>query len=238
MSTPLLFQKNLFWESDTKSIETLSRYFDVQEITPEEIILTPQSWEGEFRGSLFLASKLSRTEAWTNAINWAPKLRKEMVSPHFHFQSLDYLLETETNWPKFVRPASGNKIFSGNVHTKETLSIEREFLLQKNVEDTLLTLIAPPVSIEKEWRLVFIANQYISGSQYMENNQISISPEIPPHVIEYGKFLFEKLHHPWIVIDVGSIQNKLCLIEINQIETSSFYAADLDKIYKTWKQNA
>ena len=243
-----LFQRDIFHEDDDAHLNILKKYFYVHEIEPDH--LTEYDSEGQFfiyRASINVVKKNKAFEKFTNALEWAGKLRKEMVCEYFQFQTLDYVVEYFDTWfndyhdvftemhKLFVRPVSGDKLFAGNVFNKETLKNEYDFLMQKNVDPHTLCMVASEYPINEEYRLIFIDNNYISGSQYMNCGKLSVSPEVPEEVIEYGKKIHAKYNlPPWAILDIGMVYGAPKVIEINQIETSSFYAADLDKIYKTW----
>lgn len=247
--THLLFQRDIFHENDDEQINIIKKYFHVHEIDKDH--LTEYDSEGQhfsYRSSIAVAKKNKVFEKFTNALNWAGKLRHEMVSPSFRFQTLDYIIndwedeldedyyETEVvNSRRFIRPVSGDKVFAGNVFSMKAFQNEIDFLMQKNVDPSILCMVSFPVPIQKEYRLIFIDDKYVSGSQYMDCGELAVSPDVPQEVIDYAV----KIHKnytlpPWTVLDVGIVYRKPKVIELNQIETSSFYAADLDKIYKAW----
>jgi hypothetical protein len=179
----MLFQRGIFHENDNEHIKILEKYFRVHEIGSDH--LTERDSEGQFfayRCSIANAKKNRVFEKFTNCLEWAGKLRNEMVNPKFHFQTLDEILE---DWPiaehgysdvegnfdtrvkYFVRPVSGDKLFAGNVYDYKTLKNEFDHLLQRNVDPHVLCMISKPVSIEQEYRTIFVDGKYVSGSQYI-----------------------------------------------------------------------
>lgn len=244
--TNLLFQRNIFHENDDEHINIIKKYFHVHEVSPNHI--TTYDSEGQhfsYRTSIAVAKRNKVFEKFTNALEWAGKLRKEMVCDHFQFQTLDYIVEHFNNYfdlyqnkcsELFVRPVAGDKVFAGDVFTEKSLKNEYYFLRQKNADPHTLCMVSFPETIKKEYRLIFIDNNYISGSQYMDSGELSVSPVVPEQVVEYGKQIHAKYDlPPWVVLDIGIVYDGIPrVIELNQIETSSFYAADLDKIYKIW----
>lgn len=237
----LYFQKNIFHEDDDEHIKVIEKYFDIMVIDNNWSFKTEKFYD-QFRTSIAYAKQISRFEKFTSALEWAGKLRKEMVSSDFYFQNLDHAVCEFEKTPDcfkllklFVRPISGDKTFAGNVFTIKTLRNELDFLIQKNVDPSILCLIAPPIHIKNEYRLIFIDGQYISGSRYMVDFELSVDGSIPYDIVEYGKLIHQKYDlPPWVVLDVGVTHNGPKVIELNQLETSSYYGADLDKIYKAW----
>lgn len=245
----ILFQKDVFYENDDEHYKILKKYFNAHIITPDH--LTEYDSEGQvfaYRASIAVVKKNKAFEKFTNALEWAGKLRKELVTTFFHFQTLDHIIndwedeldeeyyETEViNSRRFIRPVSGDKVFAGNVFSIKSFQNEINFLMQRNVDSHTLCMVSHPVPIKKEYRLIFIDGKYVSGSQYMDCGELAVAPEVTEEVIEYGKEIHIKYNlPPWVVLDIGMVYNKPKVIELNQIETSSFYAADLDKIYKAW----
>ena len=237
----LVFQRNIFHENDDEHIEAISKYFDVIELEDQ---YTTAAWHNHICGrySIAAAKMFGKFEKFTNALLWAGKLRDEMVSPYFHFQTLFYLTQDpeEVYWTHpekqlFIRPTSGDKVFAGDVFTRKKLKNEFDFLMQRNVDLHTLCLVTEPVNIGSEYRLIFIDSKYVSGSKYMDNGEFSVCSSVPDTVVNYGKLVHKHCGlPPWVVLDVGIKDGEPRVIEINQLETSSFYAADLDKIYKTW----
>ncbi len=244
-----LFQRNIFHENDDIHYNVLKKYFYVHEINPDH--LTEYDSEGQFliyRSSIAVAKRNKIFEKFTNALEWAGKLRKELVSSSFNFQTLDYIIEEwesnldddyyeneVVNSRRFIRPVSGDKLFAGNVFSIKSFQNEIDFLMQKNVDAYTLCMVSSPKIIKEEYRLIFIDGNYISGSQYMKSGELNVLPEVPNEVIDYAKKIHKEYSlPPWVVLDIGIVYGKPKVIELNQIETSSFYDADLDKIYKTW----
>jgi hypothetical protein len=226
-------------ESDTQSL--IKKYFsDVSIINKDTIHLRnlPSDYTGLFRGSLALATKLNRIKNFTNALEWAPILREFLASEYFLFLDAKGILQHNLNWPLFIRPTAGNKSFSGNVYTREKFKIEYDYLtVNKNYSPSTLCMFASPVEIFTEWRCIFINNEYCSGSQYMQNGELSVNSNVPEYVIEFANKIISHeffLNLFEFVLDIGLTNDGLKVIEVNGFETSSFYGADLDKIYQTW----
>ena len=245
MSKPsLLFQPGVFHE-DTETLDILNKYFDVTLINKEEITSYKGDMWGKapfnFRGSLSLAKRLGRECKWANALNWAPKFRKSLLSSPYAFLDAAALLEEVTpDVEFFARPVSGDKIFSGNVYNKKSFSEELSFLYQnKNVfPEEVICMFSPPAEVRKEYRLIFVNNRYCSSSQYMDSGEIAIiAGEAPEDAIEFGKKIAAAEFFCNVfdfIIDVAETDEGFKLVEVNAFETSSFYSADLDKIYSEW----
>lgn len=247
MKTNLYFQRNIFHENDDEHIDIIKKYFRLYEIDISSIY-KPTSWDKPYslKASIAIAKRANCFEKFTNALEWAGKLRKEMVSEHFYFQTMQYILDyfyalkedlDLEDIQMFIRPVSGDKTFAGNVFSEKSFRNEFEFLMQRNVDPHTLCMVSHTAHIKKEYRLIFIDGKYVSGSQYMVNMKLHVDSSVPSDVIEYSKTVHSKYDlPPWVVLDIGITRNGPRVIELNQIETSSFYGADLDKIYKTWSE--
>jgi hypothetical protein len=245
MKLTLFFQRNIFHEDDDEHIKIIEKYFDVVVIGNDWGFKT-EKFCYQFRTSIFHAKQINRFEKFTNALAWAGKLRPEMLSEHFHFQTMDYIADnfcsynddfSPENIRLFVRPVGGDKTFAGNVFSENTFKNEFEFLKQKNVDPHIICMVSNPVPIKKEYRLIFIDGKYVSGSRYMIHGKLDVDSNVPSDIVEYGTMVHEKYDlPPWVVLDVGVTYYGPKVIELNQLETSSFYGADLDKIYKTWSE--
>lgn len=241
----LTFQSKIFWDETKQSeIEVAKKYFDVSEITNEDLFDVSVDDIDQFRGSLTFAQKIKRVDRETDALRWAGKLRHEMLDPEFYFDTMEGIA---FKWPSiledeqfFIRPTSGSKIFAGNSYSEISFKKEMEFLKQRNIDPrTVVCLIAKNYSIREEYRTVFIDGEYISGSKYMYKSILDVDSYVPSDIIEYAKNIHKKYDLPsWTVLDVcyaGGYGN-IYTIELNQFETSSFYLADLDKIYYNWSR--
>lgn len=245
---PIIYlEKDLFSEDETQDTPTIiSQYFKIQEIDLLGIISMKYRKAdicANFgRHSLNIAKFVGKDFKYCDCQYWVPALRKYILSPrHTYFNDMDFFVENYSSFdfPLFLRPCNGFKSFSGQVFlNKDKLIEERNFMRQnKNIDTTLLCMTSPVKNITKEWRTIFINREYCSGSQYMVNEELSISNEIPNEVIVFAENIAREPYFDdktEFCIDVCESEGKLFLLEINSFDCSSFYGADLDKIYRTW----
>ena len=170
----LLLQKDVFTEDETADTEAIiGKYFDVVKISDEYVAMKHTTIKDEyghlpFRGSLALYQAMRKDKEFSNALNWMPALKKYLVSNKYVFMDLNYAIDyASTNimalWnPEiFCRPVSGMKEFSGGVFTAEKLQREADFMKQnKNIDDTLICVVAQAVPLDKEYRCVFANNGF------------------------------------------------------------------------------
>lgn len=236
----ILLQLDVFSEDellDSRSI--ISKYFKVTVASDKELYMGDSiKWQGAFRGSLYLAHKLRTSMEWTDTLQWLPILKKWSVHKEYFFLDLNEITVRDSiHWPKFVRPCSGKKIFSGNVYSREGLQRELDFLVQNKNVDNTLCLVSKPQQLKREWRCIFIDNDFCAGSQYMLNGEKDLKPELPEEVKDYAIQISRDpffLNRFEFIIDIAETNEGLRLVEINAFPTSSFYLANLDLVYSTY----
>jgi len=241
----LYLEKDLFSEDelcDTYSI--ISQYFNIKDIDLLSVVNSRINSNNILFGrySLNIAKVLKMDFRYCDCIYWVPPLRKYIMSPHgTYFNDMNYFAQTYSanRFPIFLRPCNGFKSFSGQVFpNKEKLIEEWEFMRRnKNIDTNLMCMNAPVKNITREWRTIFINRAYCSGSRYMTNDELDISSDIDEAVIELAKNIAKESYFDDkdnFVIDICESEGNMFLLEINSFECSSFYGADLDKIYKTW----
>lgn len=245
MKPPLLLETDLFSEDeDFPTWEIIGKYFDV-EFVPDN-----WAWNNKFKNktiadypnircSLSLARRLGHKFEYANALKFMPYFRASLINPDTFFTDFAALGLRPDLFPLFIRPVSSFKEFSGNVYTWDSYNIEFSHFKQRGNDPHIICACATPVKIAKEWRCIFVNQEYVSGTRYMVNSELSVSSDIPSEVIEFAKNIskYSYFDNIWdYVIDIGQIDDRLALVEINAFETASFYGADLDKIYFEWSK--
>lgn len=239
MNKPTLhLQKNLFWEEDDNPeyIPTIEKYFNIIEVDSSDL-LKPNRIVQFFRGSLAMSRKFYSNFDYANCLNWVPIFRDYILDKRSYFNDLKYF-SNYAFYPIFIRPVDGYKTFAGQVFANhERFLVEYRYLKQnKNIEDHLMCLASLVKTVSKEWRTVYIDNEYVDGCLYMQGNgYVEVEKSIPDKVIELSKKIAEHeyfLNVPNFVIDICESDGNIHLLEINSFECSSFYGMDLDKIYK------
>ena len=240
----IYLEKDLFSEDercDTQAI--ISKYFNIEyvDLTKALEMVRNSIFSPYFRGSLNVAALLGYRFDHANALVWASALRKHLLFPsETKFSDLDYYYNYYTDKDfatTFIRPVHGFKSFSGQVFgSRDKFIQEYNFMTKnKNISPDLLCMESPKMEINREYRCVFVNGKYVSGSLYMIDGKLDMYPFVPEHVINFATKLsshtmFSNVFN--FVIDVATIEESCYLLEVNAFETASFYASDLDKIYK------
>lgn len=253
MKPVLHLQPYIFWEDSgigTNNFIAASKYFEVVSRSENEInnplAEMRLAMGARMRGSLAMARKMGFTFPYADAMNWLPALREHCVNSDAIFTDLKYaksLVDHSGSGNRFLRPASGFKTFGGGEYSSEMLAKEISWLDSQNLKpESVLCVVATPKRIDAEWRCIFVNGRYVSGSQYKSLGENHISREVPEEVVERAKEIASNEFFTNVfdfVLDIGSLgkgKHNLKLVEVNAFETSSFYDADLDAIYKAWAE--
>lgn len=133
----------------------------------------------------------------------------------------------------FIRPDSCAKPFTGFVLTPENFDHEINTLRNLNrIYHNELIVITNAKKIDAEYRFFIVDHQVISGSQYMVNGEIDISPEFPEEALNVAKEVCEWSNTPDMafVCDVGLCNGEMKIVEYNALSTSGMYACDVSKV--------
>ena len=139
----------------------------------------------------------------------------------------------------FARPVLDSKSFTGTLFSAydlgnwlQSVSVieEEEFQpLHKNTE----IMIASAKTIYAEYRMFVVNDRVVTGSLYKSGNTVRADENVDQDVIDFTKQMVKK----WtpakaFVIDIARTPDGLKVIEINNINSSGFYAANVQKIVK------
>lgn len=256
----IFVEKDVFEEESYEDI--IGKYFEVIPLSKEDIIFYKfdKGLSSLFRGSINLGLKLGYNYKWTDCSYWLPPLREfclnkksifldanEIVKKWFkiiEFLAPSHLKSIRDYRKLFIRCSSGTKIFTGGVFSLERF--ERELLFMKeghNIDPYFLCLVSDPKIIDYEYRCVFIDGKFVDACQYMREDELEVERITEEKLKEVKKKAEEIVANDIFqenidfVLDIAQCGNSLYLLEINSFCSSSFYACDLDKIYKTWSES-
>lgn len=145
----------------------------------------------------------------------------------------------------FARPSSCHKLFVGRCIDKESFAIG---LAPARYDPATLVVIAAPQPIEREWRLVVINDQVVSGSQYAIGSRRAIATGCPSEVREFAESILAEIRwrpDPAFMLDVCESAGQLRLVEFNSFSGSWLYRCDLSAVVaaasklaeQTWQQS-
>ena len=144
----------------------------------------------------------------------------------------------------FIRPTSCLKLFVGRCVDRESFAAA---LAPARYDPTTLVVVAAPQSISREWRLVVIDGQVVSGSQYAVNGSRAITADCPTEVREFAESMLTAVRwrpDPAFMLDVCESAGRLWLVELNSFSGSWLYGCDLRAVVaaagelaeRTWRQ--
>lgn len=145
--------------------------------------------------------------------------------------------EIVLNVPMFVRPANDTKYFAGKVfdpdefHTwKIKVCVLEEDYGTSLTKDTILQACSLK-EIYTEHRYWIVDGKIVTKSQYKRGNKIEYKSDVDPM---FDEFVCEciAIWQPLraFVIDVCDTDQGLKIVEINTINSSGFYAGDMQKL--------
>jgi hypothetical protein len=143
----------------------------------------------------------------------------------------------------FVRPVLDSKTFNGEVKSKYDfkdwqLSIKfmDDFMTDELIDIPMLnkdTVIAVSAAkkIYSEYRLFIVNRKIVTASMYKLGSDLTISADVDERILHFARIMLQT----WIpalafVMDIADTPDGLKVIEINNINSSGFYACDPQKI--------
>lgn len=139
----------------------------------------------------------------------------------------------------FVRPCEDLKYFNGTVIEQESLNAWKDEVLNRSnylTKDTEVVISAIKV-IYKEFRFFVIAHTLVTGSLYKLGNKLCLDRNIEPDAYRFASKMIE-LWQPSraFVIDIALTEEGYKIVEVNCINSSGFYAADVSKIVNAMQE--
>jgi hypothetical protein len=130
----------------------------------------------------------------------------------------------------FVRPERDLKEFAGEVLRFGELAawVERLTATDLTLDRSCPVVVAEPVGIAEEWRLVLVAGRVVAGSRYRVHHRLAVAPAVPDEVVRFAEArAAEWAPAPAFVLDVGRSGPGLYVIECNCFNSAGFYACDV-----------
>jgi len=134
----------------------------------------------------------------------------------------------------YVRPIQDSKHFSGRVFTAYEFTTWQRSICNPLVDRaTSLTpktqiLLARPVPIYAEYRFWVVKGELVTQSLYKRGKQIVYASDVDERFFQFVKQRIEEwAPHETFVIDVCDTPHGMKIVEINTLNSSGFYAADI-----------
>lgn len=136
----------------------------------------------------------------------------------------------------FLRPDNYYKYFNGQIiYEKDLITGDWHKRLAPNIGKNEILFIAPPKEIIREFRFFLAKDYVISGSQYKNNGEYSLSSGIPSEALTLAITVANQkwLPAPIFAVDIALLSNgDFKVVELNPFNSSSFYCCDIVKIFQ------
>jgi len=215
---------------------------DYSQIWPEETCVV-------FQGSIQLARQIQRERGswvpgpiadWRNYLCriYYAYLGRFLLNEDYSMLPFGHLLyRKESLFERhggsfFIRPDDGAKSFTGTLVTPDSLTGNSLKSFEYDTSPESLVVVAPNRLIKREWRLVCIGDEVITGSRYKTFGQCDFRPDVPTEVIEYGEGILKAVSwrpDPVFILDICETSS-LHLLEIGAFSVAGLYKCDLEKI--------
>lgn len=181
----------------------------------------PQKINQFFPGTLFNFEDYS----FTHLSSRIP--RELLVNSDYEIKTMGDLIQNFPFGGFFVKPNSGNKLFTGDIFDGPTFI--REFGQYQNDYPRLM-IIAPPKNILSEFRFHIFGKEILSQAFYTYNEEWEPSEDHKKLTLDFMRYvlknwdLCELLNKPALVIDVAVLENdEVGIVEHNCFNTSGIY---------------
>jgi hypothetical protein len=205
----------------------------------ERLPWLPGAWcnKQEFRCSSYYPKLGDLLLNWR--AEWVPwGILKQRPDERFQYQ------HDRCWYSAFLRPDSGLKPFEGGVYSgKEFAELVQE---HQDLPDDTLVLVAMPVKLISEWRVVCAGDQLLTACRYRVDGKNLISGELLPvearRLVEQAAARFQP--DPLYVLDVGELRDSGIgasywrIIEANSFSAAGLYDCNPEPIVRAAKAAA
>ena len=139
--------------------------------------------------------------------------------------------------PFFIRPAGDGKDFAGEVIDKPSFLEWKDRVMSLTPEDgatidgDTIIMVCRKKKIYSETRCWIIDEKVVTASQYKIGTLVKYSDQVDERVINFAeKYASIWSPHRAYVMDVADTPEGLKIIEVNNLNSSGFYAADVQKL--------
>lgn len=134
----------------------------------------------------------------------------------------------------FARPSEDTKSFSGQVFERKNFIYWLNKIINAEFNDEFTKdtsiIFSPVVEIECEFRLFVVDGKIVTGSLYKSKDRVLYSQHVDKSALDFANEMI-KIWQPdrAFALDVALTPSGPKIIEINNINSAGFYAADLPK---------
>lgn len=150
----------------------------------------------------------------------------------------------------FIRPIEDSKAFSGKVYDHyefhewkdKVCAMEESSITGLNKNQ--LVQVSSIKEIYSEYRFWVVKGKIVCASQYKEGNRVIYRDDVPEAYFEFVRAMIDIWQpHDAFVIDVASVPDDgdgwrgIKIVEINTLNSSGFYACDIQKLVMALEDN-
>jgi hypothetical protein len=206
-----------------------------------------------FYGSLNFAKQVRREATWLPApydegpahrcVTYYPPLGEHLLAQDYTMLPYGELRRMKKKLYKrhglsetlFIRPDSGNKIFTGQLVYAESFEKSLDRMGFYEVPSSELVVVSEPRVIKAEWRFVVADHRVIAGSQYRRNNEKEVSPIVDDRAWELAEKVAAEGFQPdrvWTMDICRSGADHYYLLEIGCFSCAGLYACEAEPIVR------
>lgn len=130
----------------------------------------------------------------------------------------------------FIRPNTGNKVFTGQLLTREDFDEQYRFLGRYGPYPYTLVVASAPRNINIEWRFVVADGCVLTGSQYMVEGHNQCKRYDSGPAFDYAQKVLDTVDYEpdrvW-TLDVCSTSEGFHVLEIGSFSCAGLYACDV-----------
>lgn len=140
----------------------------------------------------------------------------------------------------FIRPDANDKCFTGDVVSEEFFDIWYKLAKTYGPPDHTLCVVAKPVKLTGEWRLVVADGKVVAGSQYDNGGGVMMEAGFPDDAAALAELAAEKwTPHPIFVCDIARNEyGEYFICEIGSVNVAGFYNCEVNPIVKAMAEIA
>jgi hypothetical protein len=253
-----VLQDNIFSEQGWNVlVETLQRFnipFSEHKVVPfiGELLPDPEPIEGPVIciGS-YSMRHIAKKKGWNPGVFDLEPQNFLVQKKHWGELMLNYdsmvlpFKDVYLDEPRFVRPIDDSKYFAGKVFDPDEFNRWRVSIVDLKQETGIsltpetLVQICKPHKIYSENRFWIVDGKIVTASTYKIGHRVAYSPDVDTKFYDFVRQLFDPFlqreGRPWLpheafVIDVCDTPEGIKIVEINTLNSSGFYAGDVQKL--------
>jgi hypothetical protein len=186
--------------------------------------------------------RIAKKYGWGPGVFWDEELNFQTWLPHWGEHLLNYDAEVvrfediKFTGKKFIRPVDDLKLFAGMVVDSDNFTEWQDKVVMYDdgmVTKNTLCVVSDTKTIVREYRFFVVDGKVVTGSQYKLGNRLYFKT-LDPSWFEW--VYVQRKVDQWqpdrgFVIDIAELSDKsFKIIEVNNLNSSGFYACDVSKI--------